>query len=286
MIGLLRKAYDLDRANVVFKDLAPADVRRALKTRELRVVLLVIPLAEKYLALVRGLFPQNAKTAPVLIPIDFAGAIAEEEHAYESFDIPKGMLRGIPPVPSDDVTTLKVSYYLVARKSLDNDLIAGLTQALMTAHKDLLGELPVKAPDTDAGAYLPLHQGAADFNNGNRQSLLDKWSNAIFLAAMALGALATVLAAAAAWKFLRSGELKPREPALDSLYALGRRIRGAENESDLSAIENQIEAVLRAQRTSPTEDENALDAATLNVAAHRLQNLIHDRRAALAGFSP
>jgi hypothetical protein len=101
---------------------------------------------------------------------------------------------------------------------------------------------------------------------------------------MALGALATVLAAA--WKFLRSGELKPREPALDSLYALGRRLRGAENESDLSAIENQIEEVLRAQRASPTEDENALDAATLNVAAHRLQNLIHDRRAALAGFSP
>jgi hypothetical protein len=76
MIGLLRKAYDLDRANVVFKDLAPADVRRALETKELRVVLLVIPLAEKYLVPVRGLFPQNAKTAPVLIPIDFAGAIA------------------------------------------------------------------------------------------------------------------------------------------------------------------------------------------------------------------
>jgi hypothetical protein len=54
----------------------------------------------------------------------------------------------------------------------------------------------------------------------------------------------------------------------------------------LSAIENQIEEVLRAQRASPMEDENALDAATLNVAAHRLQNLIHDRRAALAGFSP
>jgi hypothetical protein len=83
-------------------------------------------------------------------------------------------------------------------------------------------------------------------------------------------------------KFLRSGEFKPREPALDSLYALGRGIRGAENEADLLAIENQIDEVLRAQRASATEDENTLDAASLNVAAHRLQNLIHDRRAALA----
>ena len=140
MVGLRRKAYDLDRANVVFKDLAPADVRRALESKEVRAVLLVIPLAEKYLALVRGLFPQNAKTAPVLIPIEFAGAVAEEEHAYESFDIPKGTLRGTPPDPPDDITTLKVSFYLVAKKSLDNDLVAGLTQALMTAHRDLMGE--------------------------------------------------------------------------------------------------------------------------------------------------
>jgi hypothetical protein len=30
------------------------------------------------------------------------------------------------------------------------------------------------------------------------------------------------------------------------------------------------------------DEEDALDTATLNVAAHRLENLIHDRRAALA----
>ena len=29
-------------------------------------------------------------------------------------------------------------------------------------------------------------------------------------------------------------------------------------------------------------DENALDVTTLNVAAHRLQNLVHDRRTLLA----
>jgi hypothetical protein len=247
-----------------------------------------VPLTEKYLSLVRGLFPQNAKTAPVLIPIENAGAIAEKERAYESFDIPKGTLRGSPPNPEDDVTTLKVSFYLVARKSLDTDMIAGFTQTLTSVRRDLVGEFPilaqVKAPDTDAGAYLPVHPGAAEFYNGSQQSFLDRWSNAIFLAPMALGALATVMAAA--WKFLRSGEFKPKEPALDSLYALGRRIRYADKESDLSEIENQIDEVLRAQRARADEAENALDAATLNVAAHRLENLIHDRRAFLAEPKP
>jgi TRAP-type uncharacterized transport system substrate-binding protein len=284
LVSVLTKSYNLDRANVVFKNLALTDTRRALDSKEVRAVLIVLPLTERYLALVRGLFPQNAKTSPVLIPIENAGAIAEEEHAYESFDIPKGTLRGAPPVPEDDVTTLRVTYYLVAQKSLDNDLIASFTQALTSARRDLLGELPilaqVKAPDTDAGAFLPVHPGAAEYYNGSQQSFLDKWSNVIFLAPMALGALASVLAAA--WQFLRTGEPKAREEALDALYALGERIRHAETESDLSEIESQIDSVLRAQRArAETGDEKSLDAATLNVAAHRLENLIHDRRAAL-----
>jgi TRAP transporter TAXI family solute receptor len=284
VIAVLTKAYGLDRANVTFKDLALSDVRRALDSKEVRVLLVVVPLTEKYLSLVRGFFPQNAKTSPTLIPIENAGAIAEEEHAYESFDIPKGTLRGSPPNPEDDVTTLRVSFYLVGKKALDNDMIAEFTKALTSARRDLLREQPilaqVKAPDTDAGAYLPVHPGAAEYYNGTEQSFLDKWSNAIFLAPMALGALVTVLAAA--WKFLRSGEFKPEEAALDSLYDLGRRIRSAETESELSEIEKRIDEVLRAQRARvSTDDENTLDAATLNVAAHRLENLIHDRRVAL-----
>lgn len=284
IVGVLTKAYDLDRANVVFKGIALDQVRRALETKEIRAVLFVMPLSEKYLSLVRGLFPQNARTAPVLIPIENAGAIAEKERAYESFDIPKGTLRGSPPVPDDDVTTLQVSFYLVGKKSLDKDTIAGFTQAIANARRDILAESPIlaqfKAPDTDAGAYLPVHPGAAEFYNGSQLSFLDKWSNAIFLAPMALGALATVIAAA--WQFLRSGELRSRQPALDALYALGRRIRRAEDETELSDIENKIDEVLSAQRAKADENEGALDSATLNVAAHRLENLIHDRRAALA----
>jgi len=40
---------------------------------------------------------------------------------------------------------------------------------------------------------------------------------------------------------------------------------------------------LKAQRAKAAAcDENAVDATTLNVAAHRLENLIHDRRQMLA----
>jgi hypothetical protein len=98
---------------------------------------------------------------------------------------------------------------------------------------------------------------------------------------MILGGTATVLAAA--WKFLGLGNPATREGPLDSLYALGRRIRKAGTEAELSDIEEEIDDILRAQRAkSAAGDENAVDDATLNVAAHRLEGLIHDRRTVLA----
>jgi len=287
LVKALTDEYDLTKAGVTFKNLELADLRRALESKEVRAVLIVIPLAEKYLSLLRGLFPQNAKSGPVLIPIESAGAIAEKDRAYESFDVPKGTLRGAPPNPADDLTTLRTSFYLVAQKKLDSDLITDLTESLMSARRELIGELPLlaqmSAPDTDASAYLPVHPGAAAFYNGTQESFLDKWSNVIFLAPMIAGGFVSVLAGA--WKFLRAGEPQTQEEALDALYTLGRRIRVSSKEAELDEIEREIDRVLQVQRAKAAagEDETR-DVVALNVAAHRLENLVHDRRNALASL--
>jgi len=284
LVDVLSKEYGLDRAKV-FKDIALSDARRAIQSKEVSALLIVIPLAEKYLSLLRGFVQQGPKALPVLIPVESAGAIAEAERAYESFDVPKGTLRGAPPVPDDDLTTLRASLYLVASKKLGSDLIASLTQTIMSVRRDLLGEQPIfaqiTAPSTDADAYLPLHPGAAAFYNGTQQSFMDEYSNWIYLTPMVLGGIATVLAAA--WKFLGIGNRATSEGPLDSLYALARRIRNVGTEAELLDIEEEIDNILKAQRArSASGDESAVDDATLNVAAHRLESLIHDRRAMLA----
>lgn len=287
LIKVLSDEYDFPRAGVTLKNLALPDVRRALEAKEVRAILIVMPLAERYLSLLRGLFPQSAKSGPVLIPIESAGAIAERDRAYESFDVPKGTLRGSPPNPSDDVTTLRTSFYLVAQKKLDSDLVTDLTESLMNARRDLLPEYPllgqITTPDTDASAYIPLHPGAAAFYNGTQESFLDKWGNIIFLAPMIAGALASILAAA--WKFLRAGGPQTPEQALDALYALGRRIRICGSAAELDEIEQDIDRVLQAQRLKAAAgEEETRDVTALNVAAHRLENLIHDRRLALSSL--
>jgi TRAP-type uncharacterized transport system substrate-binding protein len=282
IVDVLSKEYGLDRAKV-FKDVTLADARHALQSKEVSALLVVIPLSQKYLSLVRGLFQQGPKMLPVLIAIDSAAAIAEAERAYESFDVPKGTLHGAPPVPDDDLTTLRTTLYLVARKKLGSDLVTNLTQTLMKVRRDLLVEQPIfaqiTAPSTDPDAYLAVHPGAAAFYNGTQQSFMDEYGNWIYLTPMILGGMATVLAAA--WKFLGVGQAESAGP-LDTLYALARRIRKADTAAELAAIEDEIDDVLQTQRAKAAAgDENALDASTLNIAAHRLENLIHDRLAML-----
>src|SRR6266702_1721209 len=165
IVDVLTKEYDLASAKVTFKNLALTDVRQAIQAKQVSALLVAIPLAEKYLALVRGFFQLDHQKVPVLISIESAGAIAEAERAFESFDIPKGTLRGSPPVPDDDLTTLRASLYLVANKKLGTDLVTSLTQAIMSVRRDLQREQPIfaqiTAPSTDQDAYLPLHPGAA-----------------------------------------------------------------------------------------------------------------------------
>ena len=63
LIKVLAQEYNLARANVTFKDLAPGDVRRALEAKEIRAVLFVVPLTEKYLRLCGAPFPRVFEAA-------------------------------------------------------------------------------------------------------------------------------------------------------------------------------------------------------------------------------
>jgi TRAP-type uncharacterized transport system substrate-binding protein len=284
IVDVLNNSYNLARNKTVFKNLSLEEARQAVQSKQVSALLVVIPLTEKYLTLVKGFFQQGSKAVPVLIPIDSAAAIADTNRAYESFDVPKGTLRGSPPVPDDDLTTLRTSLYLVARKSLNADLATHLTQSILKVRRELLRENPlfaqITAPSIEADAYLPVHPGALAVYNGTTQSFMDEYSNYIFIGPMILGGIASVLAAA--WKFLGIGQPEFRQGPLDTLYGLARRIRGVNSEIELSNIEDEIDNILKAEsRKADAGDENAVDAATLNVVAHRLENLIHDRRATL-----
>ena len=289
IVAALTREYDLARAKVHFTDLASADIQAALKAKRVQALLLAMPLSEKYLALVRSFFQAGAKRKPALIALESAEAIATLAKAYESYDLPKGAVRGSPPIPDEDLTTLRVPVYLVANKNLGDDVVTNLTTAIMETRRDLLSEYPllaqVGAPDTDKDAFIPVHPGAAAYFDGTQQGFFDKYSNALYYGPMALGAFASLLAGL--WKFLGVGVPGTGGNALEPLHALARRIRKAESEEELGMLEEDIDNILQGQLTKYARGAlQAGDAAALSLAAQRLEHLIEMRRNALtAGLS-
>jgi TRAP-type uncharacterized transport system substrate-binding protein len=286
VVEALKKEYDLDRANVTFKDLTPLEVRQAVQAKQVAALILVTPLTDRYISLIKGLFRETATSAPVLIPIDSAGAITDAKGPYESFDIPKGTLRGSPAVPDDDVTTLRVPYMLVANRHLDQQLVGELTKRVMAARRDLAAEQPLIAgiatPTLDADAYIAVHPGAAAFYNGTQQSFMDRWGNAIYLTPMVLGGLASVFAAA--WRFLGIRPHGVAQGTLARLCALRGQIREVPDEAALRKVEDEIDAALHAQLAKPaTADEGGSETLAVIALAQRLETLIHHRRIELAG---
>ena len=285
VVEVLKKEYDLAHANVTFRDLAPSEARQAVQSKQVAALIIVTPLTDKFLSLIKGLFRETATSAPVLIPVDSAGAITDGKGPYESFDIPKGTLRGSPAIPDDDVTTLRVPYMLVANRHLNPQVIGELAKRVMAARRDLAANQPLIAniatPTLDADAFITVHPGAAAFYNGTQESFMDRWSNAIYLTPMLLGALASVFAAA--WRFLGIRGNDAEHTVLSRLCAMRACIHELDDEAALRKLEDEIEAALNAQLAKPSGDEEGGSETLAVIAlAQRLDNLIHHRRAVLS----
>jgi TRAP transporter TAXI family solute receptor len=288
VVAAITSGYALETAKVQFKDLSPADVSRAFQAKQIQALLVVIPISEKYLAMLRDAFPRTAKGSLGVVPIESAGAIEEISPPYKSYELPKGTLRGSPPVPDDDLTTLRVPFFLVANKKLDDDVVTGLTKAVMEARRELAGQHPllaqVMSPDTDKDAYIPIHPGAAAFFEGDEKTFFDKYGDQFFYGSLLLGTFTSILAGV--WKFMTKDTVVVRQRPSMRLYALVEKISEAKSETELAAVEQQFNDILKEglERVSAGKvDEGEVSAISL--ACQRLQYLMGQRRVALNGVN-
>jgi TRAP transporter TAXI family solute receptor len=286
VIAAVTKEYALESVKVNFKDLTLTEVPQAFQTRQIQALLVVMPLSEKYITMLREIFPRNAKAPLGLVPIESAGAIEAVSPPYKSYELPKGTLRGSPPVPDDDLTTLRVPFYLVANKNLSDDVVAGLAKSMMEARRDLAGEYPllaqVTSPSTDKDAYVPIHPGAAAVFDGDEKTVFDKYGDQFFYGSMLLGTMMSILAAI--WKFMTRDIGKPDERPSMRLYALVGKINEVKSEAELATIEQQIDEILKdeLEKCSAGKVEPG-EMGAISLASQRLQYLMAQRRLTLNG---
>ena len=280
IVDLLNKEFDIVGSQMQVRDLlTPDEVRQAVQSKRVHALLAVMPISEKYIATLRSFVPVEGKRSPTLIAINSAEAIAASAKAYESYELPKGTLRGAPPIPDDDLTTLRVPVHLLVRKELDNETVNALAKAIMESRRHLIGEFPlaaqIGAPSTESDAIIPIHPGAKLFFDGEEITLFGKYGDHIFYGSLILGSLTSALAAL--WKFIIAKPMPPGGGLIDRLNEIVGRIRSARDEEELAAIEEEINVILRAELTGLESRETAL-----NLAAARLERLIHLRSSVVA----
>lgn len=285
LVTALSNEYDTARLKIAFRDIPINEVRQAVVSNEVAALLMVLPIARRYIGYIDKLFQNDANLAPNILSIDGAEAIATTERAYNTFIVPQGSLQGSPPIPPDNRITLETNVYLVARDDLDPDLVANLTREIMLSKRDLGVEQPalaqIVAPELDSAAYIPVHPGAAEYYNNTQRDWLDKYANWIFLLPIIFGIGATTFAAT--WKFLEYENDHFQETLMAANYHLPKKIRGASSEMELQQIEDELDSLLHTHlthaRSGKESDSNML---VLHAAAQRLDNLIHHQRSRLA----
>ena len=114
---------------------------------------------------------------------------------------------------------MRIPFYLVAKKTISNDLVGAVAKGVMDARRELIAEYPLLAqiskPETDKDAYIPVHPGAAAYFDGDAKTFFDKYGDQIFYGSMLLGSLMSLFAAA--WNYMTKDSAAPDRHALTCL---------------------------------------------------------------------
>lgn len=207
VIGHLLDFYDFTRATeaeaasgeslpagrVGLVRLKPSEVTAAVESKRVdAVAVIAVPASKPAISTIRAVEAGSPERKVTLVGVPDAKAIIQRVPAFQATSLPAGIFGGRPQQPEEDVTTLGVSYRLMARGGVSRVAIASVVQHLFEWRPRLVSGAPIanliKAPDYDTtvtatSARLPNHPGAVDYFEREQQTFLDRWEDWIYLLA-------------------------------------------------------------------------------------------------------
>jgi TRAP-type uncharacterized transport system substrate-binding protein len=223
--------------------LAPGEIGPAIRQKRVAAMFAIGPAGPGVLADVVTAVAKVSKGAPDIVEIEAAAAIAQRFPGLEEVEIAPGAFRTTPLRPEDSVTTLAVTLRLVARPSMPNYVAGEVARLLFVTKVKLVSTFPqvsqIEAPDTDKGAALPVHPGAAAFFDGEQTSLLDQFVTYAYLVAI----IGSVIGAGYAWmrSTWRDTGSQAQEQIL-RLLAILRDVPAADLDT-LDTLDKEVEAM-------------------------------------------
>ena len=225
--------------------LAPGEIGPAIRQKRIAAVFAVGPTGPGPLTDVVTAVAKASKGAPDIIEIEAAETIAKRSPVLEEADIAPGSFGATPPRPTESVTTLAVTLRLVARSSMPNYVAGEVARLLFATKARVVSTLPqaaqIEAPDTDKGAALPVHPGAAAYFDGEQTSLLERFESYIYLGAFII----SLIGSGCAWlmsKWRDAGLRQDREQMQQRLLAIFEESPTV-GPDKLDALDQEVDAI-------------------------------------------
>ncbi len=280
LLKIILQQYNVDPTKVDIVQFSTTEVSDAIRSQKADAFLAAGPVNSKITADAIAASARDGG-APTFLAIDSADAIAQNHPVYEAAEIPAGTYGGSPARPDDDVKTISFSHHIVARRGLSDATVAAFTRQLFAIRQQVMSDFPLAAkietPDTDKDAVIPVHPGAAAYVDGEEKTFLDRYSDYIWWALMAMSAMGS----AGAWfaSYLKKDERVGNASQRDRLLDMIASARQSDSTEDLDQMQTEADAILR--ETLNAFESGAIEEGSLtafNIALEQFHNAVTDRK--------
>lgn len=263
-------------------------VRMAFERKQVQAIGFVSPLPGYASVNFDKYFPQ--KLGDLTMPtVDSPDLLAAKDKRYLAATIVAGSLRASPSVPDEAIGTLSVGRHMLVRSETNNFLVARFVRTMLDAKRALFSAQPLfrqaGAPDTEADAFIKVHDAAKKIYNGDEPSWGDIAIEWIYIVPMIVGALGSI----GIWMFQRYIHPEFADPSVlvSDLLDIRSEAIEAEDEPDLSALGARVDEIAD-KLNSAAYDYSEIDGTNAVLTAILLaEHQISERRRELrdAGFS-
>ncbi len=273
--------YNISPQRVEREFLSIEETGEAIAQKRVVGILALGPVGPGPIAKAIASITHATKSPPKLIGDKQAEAISKLFTGVESNDIEAGAFGGAAPRPEEDLTTLAVTYRLVARYSLPDFVAGEVARLLFLAKARLISVSPIamqiEEPDTeDKNDELPVHPGAAAFYSGEQTSLVDSATNILYMASIVLG----IFGSGFAWLLgsRRNPQANKSQMEIDRLISIMREARSASPE-ELDKLEDEIDTIVASSLGQGAEKSLAADQLKiLSIVVHQARQALNRKR--------
>jgi TRAP transporter TAXI family solute receptor len=278
--------YSLKSADLMLVRRPLPEIMQAVHEARVDAVFIVAPSSDKFGRQVFQAFPRAEDKEPGILAISEADAIVEQYPFLDTTELVRGAFASDPPRPDEELDTLAVTHRLVARRTLDDNLVAELTRLLMSLRLGMAAEAPaandIELPSTeDRGAKLPTHSGTIAYAEGETKTFFERYGDWFYIGAMVLSLLGS--ATAAAWSRAGGKSMTDRiDRDMKQVAQLIEAARNAQHLEELSGIDQEADQLYTAMIAAlVTAKADADRVATIRFLVSELRAVLADRRRSL-----